>query len=129
MLLGTLAPVPSASYPILARQPTVSFHASFGRSLALPPLRFPLVVMVYFQEDFHLKVSAHAGRTKRERSTLSLRLVLYFMSVDMRAMGERKADARARACTARRRASRCTPPSWPLSRATRCSYGHRHFVV
>jgi len=34
---------------------------------------------------------------------LSLRLVLYFMSVDMRAMGERKADARARACTARRR--------------------------
>ena len=58
-----LAPVPSASYPILVHRPAGSFHASFRRSVALPPLRFPLVVMTYFQEDFHLLISAHARRT------------------------------------------------------------------
>jgi len=39
--MGSLASVGSASYPVLVHRPAGSFHASFGRSVALPPLRFP----------------------------------------------------------------------------------------
>ena len=33
-------PTKSASYPVAVRQVAISFHASFRRSLAVPPLRF-----------------------------------------------------------------------------------------
>jgi hypothetical protein len=60
-----LAPVTGASYPILVHQPTVAFHASFRRSVALPPLRFPSLAVTCSGEDFHLQDDAHAGRTRR----------------------------------------------------------------
>ena len=66
-VIGPLALICSASYPVLVHRPTVSFHASFKQSVALPPLRFPLVTVASSQEDFHLQVNAHAGRTKKRR--------------------------------------------------------------
>ena len=58
-----LAPVGSASYPVLVHRSAGSFHASFRRSVALPPLRFPSFAVTCSGEDFHLQVCAHAGRT------------------------------------------------------------------
>src|SRR5439155_14583367 len=52
-----------ALYPVSVRRPAGSFPASFRRSLAVAPLRFPWVPVTKFPEDFHLPVSAHAGRT------------------------------------------------------------------
>ena len=60
-----LALIGSASYLISVRRLTVSFHASFTRSLAVPHLRFPSVPTVGFREDFHLRVIIHARHTKR----------------------------------------------------------------
>ena len=39
------------------------FPASFSVDLAVAALRFPWVPVTKFPEDFHLQVSAHAGRT------------------------------------------------------------------
>ena len=58
-----LAPVRGASYPVLVHQPTASFHASFRRSVTLPPLRFPSLAVTCSGEDSHLQDSAHDGRT------------------------------------------------------------------
>ena len=63
VILGPLAPVRSASYPILVHQPTASFHASFRRSVTLPPLRFPSLAVTCSGEDSHLQDRAHDGRT------------------------------------------------------------------
>jgi hypothetical protein len=63
-----LAPVTGASYPIPVHQPTVAFHASFRRSVALPPLRFPSLAVTCSGEDFHLQDDAHAGRTRNGRA-------------------------------------------------------------
>jgi len=65
MVFGPLASVANASYPILVHQPTASFHASFRRSVALPPLRFPSLAVTCSGEDLHLQDDAHAGRTEK----------------------------------------------------------------
>ena len=65
MVSGPLAPVPSALYPIPVRRPMGSFHASSRRSVTLTPLRFPSLAVTCSGEDFHLQVSAHAGRTEK----------------------------------------------------------------
>ena len=52
-----------ASDPVLVHQPTASFHPSSRRSVTLPPLGFPSLVVTYSGEDFHLLISAHAGHT------------------------------------------------------------------
>ena len=64
-----------ALYPIPVRRPVGSFPASFGRSLALPPLRFPSVLVTKSREDRSEKsaeavVAARAakGRTMDERN-------------------------------------------------------------
>jgi len=43
-----LALIDNAFYPVPVRQPTVSLHASFPRSVALPQLRFASIAMVGF---------------------------------------------------------------------------------
>ncbi len=45
--------------------PWVTFHASFRRSVTLPPLRFRSVPVARSREDFHLQECARAGRTKK----------------------------------------------------------------
>src|SRR5690606_974663 len=47
--------------------------ASSRHAVALVPLRFPLVPVARFQEDFHLQVIAHAGRTTEEGHPVSTR--------------------------------------------------------
>ena len=58
-----LALVGVAFYPISVRRPAGSFPASFSAGLATVTLRFPWVPVTKSPEDFHLLVSAHAGRT------------------------------------------------------------------
>ena len=43
--------------------PWVTLHASFRRSVTLPPLRFTSLAVACSGEDLHLQVGAHAGRT------------------------------------------------------------------
>src|SRR5207249_9527168 len=61
-----LALVGVACYPVSVRRPAGSFPASFSAGLATVALRFPWVLVTKFPEDFHLLVSAHAGRTENE---------------------------------------------------------------
>jgi hypothetical protein len=72
MVSCPLAPVASASYPVLVHRPTVAFHASSRRIVTYPPLRFPWVAVTRFPVDLHLQVSAHAGRTRKAREVLLL---------------------------------------------------------
>jgi hypothetical protein len=57
----------SASYPISVRRLAVSVHASFRRSLTVPPLRFPSVPVARSRKNFHLQVNHHARHTKKRR--------------------------------------------------------------
>ena len=56
-----------ASYLILVHRLTVSFHASFPRSVTLTQLHFLSLAVVSSREDFHLQDRAHAGRTMFHR--------------------------------------------------------------
>jgi len=62
-----LALIGRASYLIFVHRLTVSFHASFPRSVTLAQLRFPSLTVVSSREDFHLQDRAHAGRTHPPR--------------------------------------------------------------
>ena len=62
-----LALLHRASYPVLVHRLTVSFHASFPRSVALTQLHFLSLAVVSSREDFHLQHRAHAGRTHPHR--------------------------------------------------------------
>jgi len=63
-VIGPLALIGTASNPVSVRRPTVSLHASFPRSVALPQLRFASIAMVNSWEDFHLQGVRHAGRNR-----------------------------------------------------------------
>jgi len=52
-----------ASDPVSVRQPANSLHASFSPDLTVDTLRFTWIPATRSPEDFHLQVSAHAGRT------------------------------------------------------------------
>jgi len=58
-----LALLGCASYLVLVHRLTVSFHASFPRSVTLTQLHFFSLAVVSSREDFHLQDRAHAGRT------------------------------------------------------------------
>ena len=60
-----LAPLGSASYPVLVHRPAISLHASFPRSVTHTQLRFASLAVVSSREDFHLQDRAHAGRTNK----------------------------------------------------------------
>jgi len=65
-VIGPLALVGSASYPISVRRLAPSLPASFGHYLAVSALRFTSVPATRSREDFHHLTIAHAGRTKDE---------------------------------------------------------------
>ena len=50
--------------------PTSSLHASSPRSVTLPQLRFASFTLACSRKDFHLRMDAHAGRTKGEGPAL-----------------------------------------------------------
>src|SRR5271157_3621574 len=59
-------PARAASYPIAVRQVAISFHASFRRSLAVPPLRFTRASPPSgCTGDFHPQTAGHAQHTGR----------------------------------------------------------------
>src|SRR5689334_14514244 len=56
----------SASYPVAVRRVAISFHASFRRSLAVPPLRFTRASPPSgCTGDFHPQTAGHARHTGR----------------------------------------------------------------
>src|ERR1700680_3361391 len=65
-VLGPLALVGNAFYPVLVHRPAASFHASFPHSVALMQLRFASLVVINSRWDFHPQECAHAGRTKKK---------------------------------------------------------------
>src|ERR1019366_350821 len=66
-VMSLLAIIHHASYPIFVHRLTVSFHASFPRSVTLTQLHFISLAVVSSREDFHLQDRAHAGRTHPRR--------------------------------------------------------------
>jgi len=58
-----LALLGSAFYPVPVRRPAASLSASFTPALRSDALRFTLLTVTCSQEDFHLQINAHAGRT------------------------------------------------------------------
>ena len=64
-VIGLLALLGTASYPVLVHRLTASLHASSPRSVTLTQLRFTSFAVVNSREDFHLQDRAHAGRTKK----------------------------------------------------------------
>ena len=59
-------PTKSASYPVAVRRVAISFHASFRRSLAVPPLRFTRASPPSgCTGDFHPQAAGHARHTGR----------------------------------------------------------------
>ena len=59
-------PTSAASYPVAVRQVAISFHASFRRSLAVPPLRFTRASPPSgCTGDFHPQTAGHAQHTGR----------------------------------------------------------------
>jgi hypothetical protein len=57
-------PTRAASYPVAVRQVAISFHASFRRSLAVPPLRFTRASPPSgCTGDFHPQTAGHAQHT------------------------------------------------------------------
>jgi hypothetical protein len=64
-VIGPLALLGTASYPVSVRQPADSFPASFSTPVALGALRFPWIATTNSPEDFHLRVTRHAGHTNK----------------------------------------------------------------
>lgn len=62
-VIGPLALLGNASYPIPVRQLADSLPASFSASLTIHALRFAWVATTNSPEDFHLQAIVHAGHT------------------------------------------------------------------
>src|SRR6201989_1504160 len=62
-VIRPLALLDAASYPVPVRRPAASLHASFTPSSRSDALRFASLAVTSSQEEFHLQVDAHAGRT------------------------------------------------------------------
>src|SRR3984885_9199286 len=85
-------PTRAASYPVAVRQVAISFHASFRRSLAVPPLRFTRASPPSgCTGDFHPQTAGHAQHTGRfaPRKRGGLRPSLTAASPGVRAMSGR----------------------------------------
>jgi hypothetical protein len=63
-VIGPLALLGTASYPVSVRQPAASLPASFTPPSRVDALRLASLAVTSLREDFHLQVDAHAGRTK-----------------------------------------------------------------
>ena len=65
-VIGPLALVSTAFYPVLVHRPAASLHASSPHSVALMQLRFTSLVVINSRWDFHPQECAHAGRTNKK---------------------------------------------------------------
>jgi len=63
-VIGPLALLGAASYPMSVRQPAASLPASFTPPSRIDALRLASFAVTSSPEDSHLQVNAHAGRTK-----------------------------------------------------------------
>ena len=66
-VIGPLALVGNAFYPVLVHRPAASLHASFPHSVTLMQLRFASLVVINSRWDLHPQECAHAGRTNKRR--------------------------------------------------------------
>src|SRR4029077_2612352 len=67
-------PTRAASYPVAVRQVAISLHASFRRSLAVPPLRFTRASPPSgCTGDFHPQAAGHAQHTGRPKAVAERR--------------------------------------------------------
>jgi hypothetical protein len=66
-VIGPLALVGNAFYPVLVHRPAASLHASSPHSVALMQLRFASLVVINSRWDLHPQECAHAGRTNEKR--------------------------------------------------------------
>ncbi len=65
-VIGPLALVSTAFYPVLVHRPAASLHASSPHSVALMQSRFTSLVVINSRWDFHPQECAHAGRTNEK---------------------------------------------------------------
>src|SRR6266702_4849318 len=65
-VIGPLALVSTAFYPVLVHRPAASLHASFPHSVALMQLRFTSLVVINSRWNLHPQECAHAERTKQK---------------------------------------------------------------
>ena len=65
-VIGPLALLGTASYPVSVRQLADSLAASFSSPLAVAALRFTWVATTNSPEDSHLQVIIHAGHTNEK---------------------------------------------------------------
>jgi len=63
-VLGPLALVSIAFYPVLVHRPAASLRASSPHSVTLVQLRFASLDVINSRWDFHPQECAHAGRTQ-----------------------------------------------------------------
>jgi hypothetical protein len=62
-IIGSLALLGVASYPVSVRWPAASLHASFTPSSRIDTLRFASLAVISIREELRLQVNAYAGRT------------------------------------------------------------------
>ncbi len=67
-VMGPLALVHNASYPVSVRRLASSLHASFSAHLTIRTLHFTSVPATRSQEDSHLLIIAHAGHSQKRRA-------------------------------------------------------------
>ena len=65
-VIGPLALVGNAFYPVLVHRPAASLHASSPQSVARMQLRFASLVVINSRWDLHPQECAHAGRTNKK---------------------------------------------------------------
>ena len=64
-VIGPLALLGTAFYPVLVHRPAASIHASSPQSVPLMQLRFTSLTVTSSWRDLHPQECAHAGRTKK----------------------------------------------------------------
>ena len=70
-VIGPLALLGSAFYPVRVPRLAVSLHASSPHSVALVQLRFASFAVINLRRDSHPQECAHAGRTKKKRERIT----------------------------------------------------------
>ena len=76
-VIGPLALLGNAFYPVLVHRLAASLHASSPHSVALVQLRFASFAVINLRRDLHPQECAHAGRTKKRKPSGFLSFVAY----------------------------------------------------
>jgi len=70
-IIGSLALLGSALYPVPVRRPAALLPASFTPASRSSALQFASLAVTSLRKDFHLQVDAHAGRTNKKPARLA----------------------------------------------------------